>query len=117
MHTENRKSEAASVKKNSYKEKEKKIKTFFNFFLLRSLFRHPPTTPESFTHMGPAMCESISDQLGKSPVLGYQSLARYRSLGFDHSVSLAGCSTIRYVRMEEGREGRLTVRKLRHNGA
>ena len=47
------------------------------FFWPRSLPRHPPTTPESFMHMGPAMCESIANTLHKSAVLGYQSLARF----------------------------------------
>ena len=45
------------------------------FFGPRSLTRYPQSTPESFTLMGPALCESISYQLGKSPVLSYQSLA------------------------------------------
>ena len=35
-------------------------------------------TVSRFMHMGLAMRESISSQLGKSAVLSYQSLARYR---------------------------------------
>ena len=59
-------------------------KSFFKFFLWpRSLSLCPPTTPESFTHMGSAMCEIIRVHRRKSALLGYQSLARYRSLGFD----------------------------------
>ena len=58
--------------------------SFFKFFLWpRSLSLCPPRTPESFTHMGSAMCEIIRVHRRKSALLGYQSLARYRSLGFD----------------------------------
>ena len=58
--------------------------SFFKFFLWpRSLSLCPPTTPESFTLMGSAMCEIIRVHRRKSALLGYQSLAHYRSLGFD----------------------------------
>ena len=69
-------------------QKKKFFKKYFSriFFWLRTLPRHPPSTLESFTLMGLAMWESIRDQLGKSAVLSYQSLARYRSLGFDQKM-------------------------------
>ena len=58
------------------------------FFWPRSLPHCPPTILESFTHMSSDMCEIINDQVGKSAVLSYQSLARYRSLGFDDEITL-----------------------------
>ena len=64
-------------------QKKNSSNFFFNIFFFAEVT--PPSTPESFTLMGLAMWESISFQLGKSAVLSYQSLARYRSLGFDKS--------------------------------
>ena len=59
--------------------------SFFKFFLRpRSPSLCLPTTPESFTHIGSALCEIIRVHRRKSALLGYQSLARYRSLGFDN---------------------------------
>ena len=61
------------------KKLSKKNSNFFfqNFFWPRSLTRYPPSTSESFTLMGSAMWESITDKPGKSAVLSYQSLARF----------------------------------------
>ena len=47
-------------------DKQKKISK--NIFYLKIWL----LSPESFTHMGPAMCESISSQPGKSARLGLQ---------------------------------------------
>ena len=63
---------------------------FFKFFFGRGHPPHrPPTAPEGFSHMVSAMCEFIGDQPPKSAVLSYQSLAGYRSLGFDNFLLLA----------------------------
>ena len=57
--------------------KKNQIFFFKIFFWPRSLTRYPPSTSESFTLMGLAMWESITDRPGKSAVLSYQSLARF----------------------------------------
>ena len=73
--------------------KKKFLNNFFFkiFFWPRLLPHHPPSTPESFMLMGLAMWVSISNQLHKSAVLSYQSLTRYRSLGFDHLPNYQRC--------------------------
>ena len=54
------------------------------------------------------MWESIRDQLGKSAVLSYQSLARYRSLGFDNRsnrIDIASVAIRRGLRLLQGDHG------------
>ena len=69
--------------KQKKSSKKVQFENFWIFFWPRSLARLPPSSPESLTATGSATCEIITDQPGQSTVLSYQSLARYRLLGFD----------------------------------
>ena len=66
----------------------RKKHTFFlhqhiEFFWPRTISHLPPTIPKSLMQIGPAISEIMMDHQLYSTILGYQSLARYRSLGFE----------------------------------
>ena len=60
------------------KEKHEFFFSYVNIliFFPRIAPHQPPTIPESLKQIGPGISEIMMDQLYKSAVLGYQSLAR-----------------------------------------
>ena len=56
----------------------------FDFFLPWTISHLPPTIPSSLMQIGPGISEIMINYPRKAALLGYRSLAHYRSLGFDN---------------------------------